>query len=277
MKYLFIAKKFPKIKRGAWTASEDLRRVFPNNITLKTDNRVHKIRGVAPLYDKIVLVTQVPHLYHFAVNFLSLHGINHLIFIRSEHNEPFFNSCTNGFYYYKEHEDIKNYIPFIPRLPVMREPQEERIGFYHRPYLNPDACKWFIDKYKDNDIPIITMGEYIAAFKNRRNWVHTYERDYFWKNTSTYLYPRSTTYVDPFPTSVVEALQTGKKVLIHNLGPRNYKDGIDDVLDVCNYDRNLFNFSNFVSYYRNLLSNGMESYIDRYNYNTLSSYLLSII
>lgn len=276
MKYLFIAKKFVNLKRGAWTASEDLSKKFPQSIDIIEDTKVSSLDDVAVSYDKVVLVTQVPHLYAFPVNFLSLHRNDHLIYIRSEHNLPYYNSCTNGFYYYSEHEDIKHYIPFIPNLKPTKI-TEERYGFYYRPYLNPDACQWFVDNFKDNDIPIMTMGVLPKPFIKRKNWKHTYNRNEFWSSISSYFYPISTKYIDPFPTSVVEAMQTGKVVIFPSLGVRNYKDGIDDCIEVYRYGKDLFNFNNFVSYYNSVISNGMNNTIDRIKYNNIVSYILSII
>lgn len=276
MKYLLIAKKFGKLKRGAWTASYDLSEYFSQYITLKEDIEIKNIKGVVSNYDKVIFITQVPHLYSFPVNFLTLYDVNHLIFIRDEYNLPSYNSCTNGFYYYKEHKSIKNYIPFIPNIKVDK-PKEERIGFYYRPYLNPDACNWFVDNYRYNDIPIMTMGEIPIKFIKRRNWCHTYDRNEFWSNITTYVYPMSIKYIDPFPTSIAEAIQTGKEVLFPNIGDRNYKDGIDDCIEVYNYDRTLFNFSNYVSYYTNLFNNNMNNHINRYKYKSIIDYILSII
>jgi hypothetical protein len=276
MKYLFIAKKFVHLKRGAWTASHDLADSFPQYITLKEDKEIDTIKGVVNGFDKVVFVTQVPHLYSFSVHFLSLYEIDHLIFIRSEHNMASYNSCTNGFYYHKEHPDIKNYIPFLPNVKA-EEPKKECFGFYYRPYLNPDSCKWFIDNFKDNDHPVMTMGEMPIPMLKRDNWSHTYDRKKFWSNITTYIYPISTKYVDPFPTSIVEAIQTGKRVLTPSLGIRKYKDGIDDCIEVMKYDSSLFNFSLYESFYTNLFNTGMNNYINRYKYKCIIDYLLSIV
>ena len=276
MKYLFVAKKFVDLKRGAWTASNDLAEYFPQYIILKEDKEIQSLKGVVNGYEKIVFVTQVPHLYSFPLHFLSLHNTRHLIFIRSEHNMVSYNSCTNGFYYYKEHKDIKNYIPFIPNVKAS-EPKEERFGFYYRPYLNPDACRWFLENFKDKDYPIMTMGKLPVDFINKKNWKHTYNREEFWSNITTYIYPISTQYVDPFPTSIVEAVQTGKKVLFPSLGIRNYKDGIDDCMEVIKYDSSLFLFDLYKSFYTNLFNNGMNNYIIRYKYKCIIDYILSIV
>ena len=275
-KYLFVAKKFVNLKRGAWTVSKDLADYFPKYITLKEDMYVFSIKDVVSDYDKVIFVTQVPYLYSFPVHFLSLYNVDHLIFIRSEHNIQSYNSCTNGFYYYKYHKDIKNYIPFIPNVKA-EQPNEERYGFYYRPYLNSDACNWFIETFKDDDRPIMTMGKIPVPFLERKNWSHTYDRNEFWSNITHYYYPITTKYVDPFPTSIVEAIQTGKEVLFPYLGDRNYKDGIDDCIEVIKYDRSLFNFSNYIEYYSNLLDNGMNNYINRYKYKCIIDYILSII
>lgn len=276
MKYLFIAKKFVNLKRGAWTASQDLAEYFPQHITLKEDKDVNTLKGVLNGFNKVILVTQVPHLYSFSVNFLSLLDVDHLIFVRNEYNLSSYNSCTNGFYYYKYHENIKNYIPFIPNV-KSDEPKEERYGFYYRPYLNPDACQWFLDNFKNSNKPVMTMGNIPVPMIGNKNWSYTYDRNEFWSNITHYIYPISTKYVDPFPTSIAEAIQTGKEVLFPKLKDRNYKDGIDDCMEVYKYDRTLFNFDNYVSYYTNLFNNDMNNYINRYRYKCIIDYILSII
>jgi len=273
-KYLFIAKKFKKIKRGSWTTSKDLKEEFPNYIELKENTKIKNLKNEVLDYEKVVLITQVPHLYNMGINIISLKDIKHTIFIRNEYNVPLYNSCTNGFYYYKNHKNIKNYIPFIPNIKTTHEPKNELIGFYYRPWLNTDSCVWFLDSYKNNDIPIMTMGDIPRKFIKRKNWQHTTDREEFFSKITYYIYPKSTLYIDPFPTSICEAIQAGKKIHLPNIGGRRWKDGIDDIEDCIKYDRNILNFNVWKNWYNKILNNNFNNIMDRRKYNNMVDWIL---
>jgi hypothetical protein len=274
-KYLLIAKKFAYIKRGAWTASVDLKNEFSEYIDVRDCKTIKKISDISSEYEKLIFITQVPKLYSLNLNVLTLRNVNHLIYLRSEHVSPLYNSCSNGFYYYKEHTNIKNYIPFIPNLPKY-ENKNETTGFYYRPWLNPDSCQWFIDTYKNNDKPIMTMGDIPLGFVKRKNWEHTTDRNHFFKNISHYIYVKSLRFIDPFPTSLCEAVQTGKRISIIDIGKRSFKDGIDDIIDCINYDSSILEFGNWIKWYRRILDNGFNNGMDR-NYNNMVNWILKEI
>jgi hypothetical protein len=273
-KYLFIPKKFGKLKRGAWMASLDLKETFDEFIDIRESRSIRRISDVVNDYEKLIFITQVPHLYHLNISFIALRNINHLIYLRGEYVSPLYNSCNNGFHYYREHNQIKHYIPFIPNLPKY-ENKNYRVGFYYRPWLNPDSCKWFIDNYVDNDIPIMTMGSVPIRLLQRKNWKHTFDRNEFFSNITDYIYVKSKKFNDPFPTSLCEAVQTGKNIKIIDIGYRPFKDGINDIEDCINYDDSLLNFSNWIKWYGNILNNGFNNVMDRNKYNNFSNWILN--
>ena len=56
----------------------------------------------------------------------------------------------------------------------------------------------------------------------------------FFSEITHYFYPTSKYFVDPFPHSLLEAVQTGKTIIIPKI-ERDFKDGIDDIKDVINW------------------------------------------
>lgn len=255
-------------------ASEDIRKKFKNSIKVIEDTKIKRLEDLK--CKKVILRTQSPTLYNFPVNIISLSKVPHLIYIRSEYNIDPYNSCTNGFHYFNEHIDIKNYIPFIPNIKIKLQPQQRTIGFYYRPWLTPDSCKWFMDNYLHKDIPVVTMGKEPIESINKKNWYHTTIREEFFSLITDYIYVKSLDFVDPFPTSLCEAVQCNKRIKIVDIGHRDWKDGIDDIEDCIKYDRSILNFDTFISFYEKMIENGFDNRMSR-NYKTMDEWIIKSV
>lgn len=259
MKYAVIAHEYDKLKRGAYTTAISLSNEF-HNVTLIDEKDVKDLKDLSERYGMIILLTQMPSKYSFRVNIIRLRDINHAIFIRSGHTHPIFNSYTNGFHYYREHSDIKNYVPILPKMPSikMKEPHRPVLGYYVRKYMTPDAWWKFCDIIKNykEEIDICIMGNpapELENYKNVRNYTHTYDNLEFFSKITHYIYPMSTVFVDPFPTSLYEAIQYKKELIIPTLY-RNFKDGINDILDCIEDDISLLDWKNFKKFYKELFA-----------------------
>lgn len=114
------------------------------------------------------------------------------------------------------------------------------IGFYVRDMRTESTLKFldFVKDIKDN-IPIITMGDkaciepYLVA---DARWQHTYDNSAFWKSCSHYFYYRCSDFEDPFPQNLLEAIQSGHRIISPIDSKRNFIDGIDDFLSCIDYD-----------------------------------------
>jgi len=258
MKYAVIAHKYDKLKRGAYTTAKSLSNEF-HNITLINEKDA-SLKNLNEQYDIIILLTQMPSKYPFPVNIIRLKNINHAIFIRSEHNHPIYNSYTNGFHYYREHSDIKNYVPILPKISKIKMdvPSKPVLGYYVRKYMTPDAYWKFcdiIENYKE-EIDVCIMGNpapELKKYKTVKNYTHTYNNLEFFSKITHYVYPMSTVFVDPFPTSLYEAIQYKKELIIPTLY-RNFRDGIDDILDCYYDDLSLLDWKNFKQFYIKLFN-----------------------
>jgi len=253
-KIAVIAHEFPKLKRGAFTTAINLANTF-QNITFIKEQKNLNLEKLNEQYDLIVFLTQSPFKYSFPVNIVQLKNINHAIFIRTEYNHPIYNSYTNGFYYFKNHPDIKNYVPILPKMPKikMEKPQRPVLGYYVRKSMIPDSYWKFCDiveNYKEQ-IDVCIMGNHapeLKKYKTVKNYTHTYDNLEFFSKITHFVYPMSSIFVDPFPTSLYEAIQYKKKLIIPTLY-RNFKDGIDDILDCIDDDVTLLDWKNFEQFY----------------------------
>ena len=73
-------------------------------------------------------------------------------------------------------------------------------------------------------------------FANRQNWHHTYDNNDFWKSCSHYFYYRPSTFEDPMPHTLLEAIQSGHRIISPKDDRRTFVDGIDDFLSCISYD-----------------------------------------
>lgn len=291
MKYLLIPKCYGPKYGGGYIAAKTLVSKFPEYLDLREEPLwKDRIQYLYKKYKKLIFTTQAPHSY--PVNITNVRNINHLIVIRDEDNHPLYNSASNGFHYYKNHESIKHYLPLIPDMSHIREnPPFPCLGFYARPFRIPDSFKKFTEILLNLPyaVNVCTMGQplmYLHNFKNVRRYSHHYNRDEFFKNITHYVYPLSAVYIDPFPTSLCEAVQCGKQIIIPKIRGRNHKDGIDDIKDCIEYHKefiegrysytNLLNFERFKGFYLKLFNNDFEYQFDRNKYKTFKQWLLDL-
>jgi hypothetical protein len=224
-------------------------------------------------------MTQAPAVYLCPVNIVTLKNIDHAIFIRSKYNHPLFNSFSNGFHYFRQHKDIKNYVPRLPKMPKIKEEKPERpvLGYYVRKYLIPDSWWKFYDiveNYKE-EIDVCIMGSpapELKQLRNVRNYYHTYDNIEFFKKITHYVYPMSRKFIDPFPNSLYEAIQYRKKLIIPKID-RPFKDGIDDIIDCLEDDISLLDWNNFKQFYHNLFNSNFVYNFDRMCYKKFNDWI----
>lgn len=147
---------------------------------------------------------------------------------------------TCGYSYYKSAPELyQSYIPTIFQSNFSKN-DKPSIGYYIRDIRN-ESNYAFIDLINSlpNDLPIITMGTkeilYNELYK-RKNWQHTYDANYFFKNCSHYFYYQCSDFEDPLPHSLLEAIQSQHRIISPKNPKRNHKDGIDDLLSFIEYD-----------------------------------------
>lgn len=147
---------------------------------------------------------------------------------------------TNGFSYLKRHRSIYNY--FLPTIyqsnfGISNEPS---IGYYARDCRIQSNLEFirFIS-YLPKGTKIVTMGtkELIEdKIPVHVEWFHTYDQDLFWKSCSHYFYYRCSDIEDPLPHTVLEAIQSGHRIISPKSKYRQFKDGIDDLLSCIKFD-----------------------------------------
>ena len=285
MKYLLLARKYGSPKRGAHTTSMRFEQEHPENIKYSQDLYVTDYEDQLSTYDKLVFVTQAPHLYSKKFNFVSLNNIPHTVYIREEYNNPLYNSCNNGFSYFCNYKSIKNFIPMITDFKIDNVASEPTLGFYTRVHVNLDAVEYFKEMLSKLTEPIAlyTMGDNCCDFQQYpmvKRWVHTYDNIEFFRNITHYIYPLSVTFIDPFPNTVLEAAQNNIQVVLPRLPGRSHIDGADDIMTCINYHTTLnlsldlnnsdcgLNSYNFRNFYKQVFDNNFNYTFDRAKYNT---------
>ena len=291
--YLITAKKFGDTDRGAHTTSTRFAAEFPNDVEYIETSKATNLEELNDRYKRLIFRTQVPRCYATSVNIVRLLRLNHLIYVRKAYAFPMLNTCTNGFYYYKYSEaNIKNYIPIITDFPKVKQPDKICIGFYARKWLVPDAFKWFIKKLDEwPEVDVFAMGIYEKEIeqKTKGRFRHTYNNIHFFNNITHYVMPKSVSYVDPFPHTLLEAVQSGKQIIIPTIGHRNHKDGIDDIQDCIQWHDDfypdkfldnshcLLTFNNFKRFYQDVIQNNFEYSFDKRKYNNMAEWILEEI
>ena len=291
MKYLVIGHKFGALKRGGFVVSKRFCEEHPNDCKFIQDIKARGLEILNEKYRRLIFRTQVPRCYSIPINFVKLRKLNHIIYLRARYLSPLYNSCTNGFYYYKMHEKIQNYIPMITDFPkIDKQPSSICLGFYVRKWLTPDSFNCFVD-ILDNmkeRYDLCIMGDENDQLENHpniRSFKHTNDNYEFFSRITDYFYPTSRHFVDPFPHSVLEAVQAGKQIIFPKID-RPHKDGIDDIKDCINWhedfnpDVNLDNkcqlltASNFRNYYQRIFDNNWEHRFERGKYNRMIDWIV---
>lgn len=290
--YLVIAKKFSNLKRGGHTISKRFCSLFPNDLEYRETAHARNLEELDEEYQRLIFRTQVLRCYTPPLNILKLMKLNHVAYIRDEHNFSTLNSCTNGFYYYK-YTTIKHYVPMITDFPhEAKMPNKSCIGFYSRKWLTPDSYKWFIsklDEWPDVDVCILGSPSEKIEQKTKGKFKHTFDNVEFFNSITHYVMPKSVSFIDPFPHTLLEAVQTGKQIIIPTIGHRNHKDGIDDIQDCISWhddfypDKTLDNsscllrFKNFKKFYQDVIKNNFEYSFDKRKYKNIVEWLLGEI
>jgi hypothetical protein len=293
MKYLILARKFGTQERGSYVISKRFQKLFPYQVDFLESRGTIDWDQISEKYKKIIFITQVPKAYKVPVNIISLRNINHLIYIRDEYNHSLFNSCSNGFYYYLDHKSIKNYIPTMMPFDIeSRRLTRPCLGFYERKDITMDSYKWFTDFLAEckHEIDVYLMGnppysDFTKRFDCVQNFNHTYDNERFFSSISHYVFPASKIYVDPFPNTILEAVQTGKQLIIPTIPDRSHRDGVDDIKECVKYhttfnpdvyydnSNTMLKSENFDKFLKNVLENDFEYHLDRDKYKSFSEWI----
>ena len=67
-----------------------------------------------------------------------------------------------------------------------------------------------------------------------REHVFTTDEDEFFSRTTHYFYMKSLYHDDPWPHTLLQACQCGCSIVMPER-KRNWNDGVDDILNVCNF------------------------------------------
>lgn len=290
-KYLLISHKFIDTKRGAHLTSERMVGEHPSHLVHLNDLYAKNLEELNEEYKRLIFITQAPHMYHLKMNYRRLKNLNPIIFLRSDFNPSLYESCNNGFHYYRKYNTIKNFIPFITDFKSDPQQIHERpcIGFYIRRFLVPDSHLKCIDFIKNisEDVDVITMGNdipEIKKFKHVKSYMHTLDNKDFFSHVTHYVYPTSKIFEDPFPNSVLEAVHSGKQIIFPKI-QRDHFDGIDDIKDCIkwhenfnpdlNYDNSncILKAENFKQFYLNAFDNNFEYSFDRSKYKYFNDWI----
>ena len=139
--------------------------------------------------------------------------------------------CQSGFSYIKKRIHLYNcFFPTITTYKRPKEPSNVCVGYYARSIrLDTDREFQAFAATIPLEIPIVVMGDKIEL---SRPYIHTTDEDVFFSMCTHYFYMKSSLVEDPFPHTLLQACQCGCSLLLpHNERP--WKDGIDDILDIC--------------------------------------------
>lgn len=294
MKYLLISHKFQETKRGAHFTSERLKNLYPEYIDHVNDIYARDLESLNEQYRKLIFVTQKISMYDVKWSIASLRSTNHTFFLRGQEYPSLFNSCSNGFHYYRQYDKIKNFIPFVTDFQVDSTPKDiPCVGFYLRRLLVKDSHRYiyeFLENCKHKIDLYIMGGEFISperlkTFKCVNSYKHTTDKKEFFGNITHYIYPMSKEFQDPFPNTVLEAVQNNKQIILPMIPGRNHKDGIDDIQDCIKYHTEfnpdvfydnsdcILKHKYFRKFYLNLFENDFNYYLDRNKYKRFDKWI----
>ena len=147
---------------------------------------------------------------------------------------------TNGYSYFRKYRSyFDQWFPTIydSNFGVNSVPS---IGYYARD-MRQQSNRAFIDFVQalPVGVPIVTMGtkELIESkIPSGSNWRHTYSNEDFWRSCSHYFYYQPSDFEDPFPHTLLEAIQSGHRIISYKDINRTFYDGVDDLLSCIEYD-----------------------------------------
>lgn len=140
----------------------------------------------------------------------------------------------SGFSYLKQYINLYDcYFPTIYTFTIKTKPTTPCVGYYNRA-CRYDTTNEFIEFANTipKEIPIITMGEPLTLNRPHTHTINDYE---FFSKCTHYFYMKSIIQEDPFPHTLMQACQCGCNILMPSTD-RNWKDGIDDIIDVCDVE-----------------------------------------
>ena len=208
---------------------------------------------------------QNPFFYKYDILERILNG--DFLYVREQYRSifPKHIRLTNGFSYYKN--NLSEYRTYFPDIYMSSYSCSEipSIGYYIR-NMREESNLAFLNLLKTlpNDIPIVTMGtkEHLQKeLMEYPNWKHTYNANEFFSGCSHYFYYRCSDFVDPLPHSLMEAIQSGHRIISPKDIKRTYTDGIDDMLSFVEFD-DTFVESNVGTKNNGLNSNKWKSIIE---------------
>ena len=291
-KYLLIAHKYGKLKRGAHLTSQRLVNHFPEYLDYKTDLDAQDLEKLNEEYNKLIFVTQVLSVYCFQLNINRLKQLNYVLLLRGDQNPLIYNSGNNGFHYYRMYKNIKFFIPFVTDFPKNKKKQFKKpiLGFYIRRDITPDSLTYTHSFLKDlkMKVDIFVMGNpapELLQYNSVANYTHTYDNIEFFNNITHYIYPASKVFRDPFPNSVLEAIQSNIQIVFPEIPNRIHKDGIDDIKDCIKWHKTfnpdimfdntncILKNKNFRKFYLRLFDNDFEYEFDREKYKNFYEWI----
>lgn len=288
MRYVYVVKKCGSIIRSAWHTSKSVEKRFPNDFSVLDVNDVSDLEKHRDPNTTLIFPYQNMEMYKDIYNLTKQHKTD-IIYSRSENNFGWYNSCSNGFSYWKESK-IKKFIPFIIDVEPTQQPNKVVLGYYNRPLLTTQSYFKFVDFIKENKVDkVMLMG--VDSSKEISELLgveveHTFDRQKFYDSISHYYYYKSKDFVDPYPHTLEEAVKSDKQIIIDQ-SDRIFKDGIDDVESCIKYHTTLTDtmYDNTDSilcsdvmerYYRKLLDNNFEYDFAKDRYETFNDWLSSI-
>lgn len=263
-----VSKKYPKLRRGAYTKAVTLSSLFPDYFKSLEIASVPSVSTARDSYTKLVFFTQTPFMYKTKYN-QALQHKNDLVFIRPEYNLAWFNSTTNGFSVYKE-TNIKQFHPIVVSDQYNCLKKDTLVvGVYFRPDIVSDSFDMLVRFLAKQKVHLVVMGSHLGInHPNILSYKHTNNPKEFFSSITHYYMPMSTKARDPWPNTLVEAVNSGAQIIIDRVN-RPFKDGIDDIMSCIEYHTELTNtyynnqesvlmMSNWLAYYQYLAVNNFE-------------------
>lgn len=148
---------------------------------------------------------------------------------------------TNGWSYLMSHR--KTFRAWLPDIYAVEFGKNDKpsVGYYYRD-MRQESNREFekLVKTLPPETEIVTMGdkaEINPTVFEGRTWRHVYDNKVFWEGCSHYFYHRPIDFQDPFPHTLLEAVQSGHRIISTVNPKRDFSDGIDDILScIDSYD-----------------------------------------
>lgn len=231
MKIAFVSSPKREFSRSPFIGCKRMAKLFPSSIFISDDEADYE--GLRSQGFTIFCYGHMPNMYEhrrFTKNCLF-----DIINSREEWLRSIVGiKCQSGFSYVKRRIDLYDcFFPTIPSYQRINEPTNVCVGYYARS-VRQDTDREFIDFASTIplDVPIVIMGDRINI---GRPYHYTQSDDEFFSLCTHYFYMRSSVIEDPYPHTLMQACQCGCSLLMPE-NARPWKDGIDDILNVCSVE-----------------------------------------